>query len=927
MSVDYKSTVFLPKTDFAMKASLPTREPAMLEKWEDIDIYAALRKASAGKEKFILHDGPPYANNHLHMGTALNKILKDVINRSQQMLGKDAAYVPGWDCHGLPIEWQIEQQYRKKGKNKDEVPITAFRKECRQFAEKWLDIQREEFKRLGVCGDWKDPYTTMSFDAEAGIFRELSKFLLNGELYRGKKSVMWSPVEKTALAEAEVEYQDHTSTTIWVPFPLKSASFPALDGASAVIWTTTPWTIPANRAVAYGEAIDYVLVNADGRHLVMAEKLMAGVMEQAGIENAQVLERFKGERLAGCIAHHPLAGHAGGYGFDVPLLPADFVSDEDGTGLVHIAPSHGADDFDLGQQHGLEVPDSVAEDGTYTGIVDGFVGIHVYKAAERVIEALKACNNLLAHGKLVHSYPMSWRSKAPLIFRATAQWFIRMDGPIHLRSTALKAIDDTRFVPARGQNRLRSMIAERPDWCVSRQRAWGVPIAVFVEKKTGEVLRDQEVVDRIAKAFEEEGADAWWTRDPADFLGSGYDPADFEKINDILDVWFDSGSTHATVLEKRPELQWPASLYLEGSDQHRGWFHSSLLESCGTRGRAPYDAVLTHGFVVDGKGEKMSKSKGNVVSPMDLMKTTGADILRLWTVSTDYSEDIRIGNEILKGQQDSYRRLRNTMRFLLGNLHGFEASERVKIAHMPELERWVLHRLTEIDQLVKNCNHSFEFAKLYGSILQFCTIDLSAFYFDVRKDSLYCDGKDDPTRRAARTVLDILFEHLVRWLAPVLVFTSEEAFLSRHPEQTGSIHLEQFPKVDPAWQDPALAAKWERVRRVRRVITGALEIERREKRIGSSLQAAPKVYVSKEDRDAIGELDMAELAITSSIDIIVGEPPETAFTIADIAGVGVEPGPAQGQRCERCWRVRSDVDEETALCGRCAETVDLDTAA
>ena len=923
MSRDYKSTVFLPRTEFAMKASLPQREPGLLERWEKIDIYSRLREISKGRDKFILHDGPPYANGHLHMGTTLNKILKDVINRSQQMLGKDAAYVPGWDCHGLPIEWQIEQGYRKKGRNKDEVPIADFRSECRQFAEKWLDIQRGEFKRLGVCGDWKNPYTTMSFAAEAGIFRELGKFLLNGELYRGKKSVMWSPVEKTALAEAEVEYQDHTSTTIWVAFPLRETSTKALDGASVVIWTTTPWTIPANRAVAYGDDIDYVLVEADGRKLVMAEALVESVMQAAGIDSWTVGESFRGSALAGSVAAHPLAGFEGSYLHDVPLLPAPFVTADDGTGLVHIAPSHGADDFDLGQKHDLEVPDTVAEDGTYTDMVAGFAGQHVYKAAEPVMEALSAQGSLLAHGRLTHSYPMSWRSKAPLIFRATAQWFIPMDGNGHLREIALKAIDETRFVPARGQNRLRSMIAERPDWCVSRQRAWGVPIAVFVEKRTGEVLRDPDVVERIARAFEEKGADAWWTCDPAVFLGEGRNIDDYEKVNDILDVWFDSGSTHATVLEKRPELKWPASLYLEGSDQHRGWFHSSLLESCGTRGRAPYETILTHGFVVDGKGEKMSKSKGNGIELVDLIKTVGADILRLWTATSDFSEDIRIGDEILKGQADSYRRLRNTLRYLLGNLDGFTEAERLPVAEMPELERWVLHRLTEIDALVHSCNHSFDFARLYGAIHQFCAVDLSAFYFDVRKDSVYCDAPDSIRRRAARTVLDTLFECLVRWLAPVLAFTCEEAWLTRHPGEDGSIHFETFPEIDPSWRDDALAARWERVRRVRRVITGALEVERREKRIGASLQAAPTVWVSLEDKEAIGDLDMAELSITSAITVEVGVPPEGAFILEDIKGVGVVPAKAEGERCERCWQVNDTVDTDSGLCERCASVVSL----
>jgi isoleucyl-tRNA synthetase len=921
MTQDYRDTVFLPRTGFGMKANLPEREPAWLARWDGVDLYARLREAAADRPPFILHDGPPYANGHLHMGTALNKILKDVINKNQQMLGKNAVYVPGWDCHGLPIEWQVEQEYRKKGKNKDDVPIVDFRRECREFAAKWIEIQRAEFKRLGVIGDWADPYSTMHLKSEADIYREVGKFLLNGSLYRGKKSVMWSPVEKTALAEAEVEYHDHTSTTIWVAFPLTRPSQPWLDGAAVVIWTTTPWTIPANRAVAYGPDITYALLEAGGRRLVLAESLVEETMARAGIHGWKLLETFPGTVLAGSVAAHPLAGHVGAYGFAVPLLAADFVSDEEGTGLVHIAPSHGADDFDLGQRHGLDVPDTVAEDGSYTAQAPGFEGLHVFKAAGPVLEALNEKGALLAHGTLVHSYPHSWRSKAPLIFRATAQWFIPMEGELRLRETALEAIDATTFVPAKGQNRLRSMIESRPDWCISRQRAWGVPIAVFVDKRTGEPLRDPAVVERIAMAFEAEGADAWWTRDPQDFLGDAYRAADYEKVDDILDVWFESGSTHAFVLEQRPELRWPADLYLEGSDQHRGWFHSSLLESCGTRGRAPYDAVLTHGFVVDGKGEKMAKSKGNVVSPIDLMKTHGADILRLWTVSADYAEDIRIGKEVLDGIGDNYRRLRNTLRYILGNLDGFRESERLPAAQMPELERWVLHRLAELDELVRSCNAAYDFPRLYSALHHFCSLDLSAFYFDVRKDSLYCDPVDSIRRRAARTVLDQLFHCLVRWLAPVLAFTAEEAWQARFPSEQGSVHLELFPELPQAWRDPALAARWERVRRVRRVITGALEVERREKRIGASLQAAPVVYVTADDEAAIGELDMAELSITSGIEVVGGEPPAEAYTLPEVPGVGVLPRLAGGAKCGRCWQVLPEVETAGGLCQRCAAAV------
>jgi len=931
MTTDYRDTVFLPRTDFPMKADLPKREPETIARWDAAGLYHRLREASAGLPKFVLHDGPPYANGHLHMGTALNKILKDVVNRGQQMLGQDAPYVPGWDCHGLPIEWQIEQEYRKKGKDKDAVPIVDFRRECREFAQRWIDIQRAEFKRLGVLGDWDDPYTTMNFAAEAGIYRELGKFLLSGALYRGKKSVMWSVVEKTALAEAEVEYHDHTSTTIWVRFPLAKPSREDLAGASVVIWTTTPWTIPANRAVAYGADILYRLIEVGevrdggwarpGERLVIAAERLADVADTAGILTHRTLAEFEGSALSGSTARHPLAGRAGGYDFAVPLLAGDFVTTEQGTGLVHVAPSHGEDDFELGARNGLEVPDTVAEDGTYTAQVPGFEGLHVFKAAEPVTAALLEHDNLLVRGTLVHSYPHSWRSKAPLIFRATAQWFIPMDGADYLRDKALAAIDETRFVPGRGKNRLRSMIESRPDWCVSRQRAWGVPIAVFVDRRTGEVLRDPDVVERVARAFEQDGADAWWIRDPQEFLGNRYSAEDYEKVDDILDVWFESGCTHATVLERRPELQWPASLYLEGSDQHRGWFHSSLLESCGTRGRAPYDAVLTHGFVMDAEGRKMSKSLGNVISPIDLMKTHGADILRLWVVSGDYTEDMRIGKEILDGIADTYRRLRNTLRYLLGNLAGFTEAERLPAAQMPELERWVLHRLSELDEQVRTCKREFDYPKLAAQLHAFCAVDLSAFYFDVRKDVVYCDPVDSPRRRAARTVLDELFRCLTAWLAPVLSFTTEEAWLTRFPHE-GSVHLRTFPDLPAAWREPALGARWDRVREIRRVITGALELERREKRIGASLQACPTVFLGADDRALLEGLDLAELAITSDILLADGPAPAGAFMLDEVPGVAVVPGLAEGEKCARCWRVLPEVTTSGEhLCGRCTDAV------
>src|SRR5579863_6167179 len=938
MATDYRPTVFLPETAFPMRGDLPKREPQLLERWKRIELYRRARAAAAGREKFVLHDGPPYANGNLHIGHALNKILKDVVNRVQQKLGKDAVYVPGWDCHGLPIEWKIEEKYRAAKKNKDDVPIDQFRKECRDFAAHWIDVQRDEFRRLGVEGDWDNPYTTMAYAAEAQIVREIGKFLMNGGLFKGAKPVLWSVVEQTALAEAEIEYHDHVSATVWVRFPVIKASHPSLNSASVVIWTTTPWTLPGNRAVAYGPSFDYVVVTvtrvADGSRARVGEKLVVSqsrfpaLEHEVGVLGAEV-ETIKAADLAGTICRHPLRGQ--GYDFDVPLYPGDFVTDSDGSGFVHIAPGAGLDDFLLGQRHGIEIADTVAGDGTYYPHVPLFAGAAVYRpngkpgdANEKVIAAIEAANCLLQRGKLTHSYPHSWRSKAPLIFRNTPQWFIGMEIN-DLRQKALKAIDETRWIPAQGRNRIRSMIESRPDWCISRQRAWGVPIAVFVNKRTGEPLRDQAVVDRVAAAIERHGADVWFTADPAEFLGNRYDPADYERVTDIVDVWFDSGSTHSFVLEQRPDLKWPASLYLEGSDQHRGWFHSSLLESCGTRGRAPYEAVLTHGFVLDEQGRKMSKSLGNTVAPQDVVAQSGADILRLWVVASDYTEDLRIGPEILKYQADAYRRLRNTLRYLLGNLAGFAESERVAPAAMPELDRWVLHRLAELDGLVRRSVEDFDFHSMFTALHNFCAVDLSAFYFDIRKDRLYCDARDDRERRATRTVMDRTFDCLVRWLAPIICYTAEDAWLARHGDAPGrSIHLETFAEVPKTWLDPALGERWATLRDLRRVATGALELERGAKRIGSSLQAAIELYVPAETAALLRDVDLAELCITSSGTVKSGAPPEGAFTLPDVEGVGAVVTDAPGDKCERCWRVLPEVGSvggHADLCRRCAGVV------
>ena len=935
MTVDYKSTIFLPKTDFPMRASLPKREPDILAQWESIDLESRLRESRAGKEKFILHDGPPYANGHLHMGHALNKILKDVINRSQQMLGKDANYVPGWDCHGLPIEWMIEEQYRAKGQDKDAVPINEFRAKCRSFAEGWVKVQTEEFKRLGITGNWDKPYLTMSFDAEAQIAREVGKFLMNGGLYKGAKPVLWSVVEKTALADAEVEYHDHTSTTIHVRFPVTKASVPALEGASIVIWTTTPWTIPGNRAVAYGEEFDYAVYEVtevdEKSTAVVGEKIVLGTaladaVKMAGkITELKEIARVKGADLAGTIVAHPLRGK--GYDFDVPVLPAEFVTLETGSGFVHISPGAGLDDFLLGQEHGLEIISTVDDAGKFHDHMPLVAGMDVMEDNYKIAVLIQDAGGLLAVGRLVHSYPHSWRSKAPLIFRTTPQWFISMETNA-LREKALTAIDETRFVPSRGRNRLHAMIEQRPDWCVSRQRTWGVPIPVFVNKRTGEPLRDQAVIDRIADIFEVEGSDAWFSSDPSRFLGNTYDAKDYDQVQDVVEVWFDSGSTHSYVLEARPELQWPASLYLEGSDQHRGWFHTSLLQSCGTRGRAPFDAVLTHGFVLDEGGRKMSKSLGNVTAPQDVIDQSGADILRLWVVGSDYSEDLRIGPEILKRQVDLYRRLRNTLRYLIGNLDGFQESERLDPVEMPELERWVLHRIGEIDAVVRQGIDDFDFHQLFIQVHNFCAVDLSAFYFDIRKDALYCDAATSVRRRAARTVLDTVFNSLTAWLAPILVFTAEEAWQARIQDPENSVHLRVIPEVPSDWRDDALAEKWSRIRDVRRVVTGALEIERAEKRIGSSLQAKPMVHVTADALAAFDGLDPADIFITSAAVLTTDAASEDAFRLEDVADVAVVPAGAEGGKCERCWKVLPEVEAALEpVCRRCADAVEVHGAA
>lgn len=919
--MDYKNTVFLPKTDFPMKAGLAKREPEFLDHWAKLNLYAKLREKSAGQKKFILHFGPPYANGHIHIGHALSETLKDVINKVYQMKGYNAPMVPGWDCHGLPIEWKVEESYRARGLNKDDVDVLEFREECRTFARYWIEIQRKEFMRLGIIADWDNYYSTMAFENEAKIVEQLGHFLLNGDLYRGLRPVMWSVVEKTALADAEVEYKDHTSDSIYVAFPVKTTSHEVLKTASMVIWTTTPWTLPGNRAIAYSPELTYVVIQGgeSEKKYVIAADLLDASLKNLGITDYRILAKLRGIDLDGVICHHPMA--AQGYDFDVPLLPGDHVTADAGTGLVHTAPGHGLEDFAVGKQFGLEVPETVGNDGCYYDHVPYFAGLHIFKVNPKVIEVLKENGNLLAASKLIHSYPHSWRSKAPLIYRTTAQWFISMEKN-SLREKALHAIDEVKWFPEQGKNRIRSMVETRPDWCVSRQRAWGTPMTLFVHKKTGEVLRDPVVHARIVEAIRQEGGDAWFTSENSRFLGADYEATDYEKVKDILDVWFDSGCTHEFVLREREEQQWPADLYLEGSDQHRGWFQASLLESCGVHGKAPYSQVVTHGFVLDEKGYKMSKSQGNVVAPESVIDTLGADILRLWIVSADYSEDMRIGPEILKQQEDIYRRFRNTLRYLLGALEGYSDREFLSYNDMPDLEKWVLNRLAELNEQLDKASKDFDFTHFYTQLHTFCTIDLSAFYFDIRKDCLYCDDAASIKRRAARTVMHHVFECLVHWLAPVLSFTAEEAWSKRHNLENNSIHLQQFPSLPSEWRNQDIVDYWEKVRQVRSVVTGALEIERAAKTIGSSLQAAVAIYLPNEIAREIMGIDWAEIGITSTAELVVAQPPASAFSLEDVLNIGVIVNAAEGGKCQRCWKTLPEVqNNDHGLCHRCKEVV------
>ena len=908
-----KDSLQLPKTVFSMKANLPTKEPQILEKWEKNKIFKKLRKISKGREKFILHDGPPYANGHIHMGTALNKILKDIIIRFHQMSGKDSVYVPGWDCHGLPIEWKIEEQYKKKKKNKDEIPIKDFREECRVFAENWINVHIEEFKRLGVLGDFENYYSTMSYEAEAQIVRELGKFLLDGSLYQGFKPVFWSTVERTALADAEVEYMNHTSNTIFVAFKIKETEQKFLKDASAIIWTTTPWTIPANRALAFNSNIDYSVLEISEldhfkeKKIVVATNLINSIIKECEIKNYKILKNFKGNDFEGTICSHPFINM--NFNYDVPMLNAQFVNLEQGTGIVHCAPSHGPDDYNLCLKNNIPSLYTVDNAGLYTKEIPYFTNTHVFKADPLVIEKLKEQNKLLKNSKLNHSYPHSWRSKAPLIYRATPQWFISMEKN-ELRKKAIKSINDTIFYPKKGKERLLSMVEGRPDWCVSRQRVWGVPLPIFINKKTKEPLRDKKVIDRIASIYEERGSDCWFTDDIKVFLGSEYNSNDYEKLNDIVEVWFDSGSTHSFVLEKRKDLKWPADMYLEGSDQHRGWFHSSLLESCGTRDRAPFKSILSHGFVVDGKGLKMSKSMGNVISPEDILKNYGADILRLWVASSDYAEDLRIDKSILTQHAESYRKIRNTFRYLLGNLKdNFEKQDFKKLDYekLNELEKYILHKLFIIDKDVKENLKNYNFHKLSKELLNFCALDLSSFYFDIRKDTLYCDSINSKKRNDCVSILNIILETLLKWFAPILVFTTDEIY-SLISKKDESIHELSFVDVPKEWENEELCKKWEKLFKVKQEANIAIEEKRANKEIGSSLEAEIKITTSKEIYDLFEDLDLNEYFITSKAEKILSNEQNE---------LKIEVKKTSGSKCPRCWKILN------SSCNRC-ESVNLE---
>ena len=923
--MDYKQTLNLPATAFPMKANLSQKEPEQLQQWEERKLYEETRDASSGRPPFILHDGPPYANGYIHIGTALNKILKDFIVRSRQMGGFDAVYVPGWDCHGLPIEHNVEKEL---GSRKKEMSQAEIRKHCRTYAEKFIDIQRDEFKRLGVQGDWEEPYLTMNYPYEAIIAKECCKFALNGSLFRSKKPIYWCCSCQTALAEAEIEYKDDTSPSIFVKFPVLddlSPLLPELSGRKVfvVIWTTTPWTLPANLAIALHPDFTYAAVETgSGEVLILARDLVAQCMASFGIETYRELGTFSAADLEKKRCRHPL------YDRESIIVLGDHVTLEAGTGCVHTAPGHGREDYEVGLHYNLDAYSPVDDRGCFTDEVEAFNGQFVFKANGPISDALEEKGALLAKEEITHSYPHCWRCKRPVIFRATPQWFISME-KTGLRKAALTAIDQVEWIPHWGRERIYGMIENRPDWCVSRQRAWGVPITVFYCAKCGATHMTPELMQAIHDLFVEHGADAWFGEAADKLLPPGTTCSQcggdaFEKETDILDVWFDSGTSHAAVLEARENLRWPADLYLEGTDQHRGWFHSSLLIAIGTRQAAPYKAVLTHGFVVDAKGKKQSKSLGNVVAPKEVINRYGAEILRMWVSASDYRDDIRISDKILKQLTDAYRRIRNTSRFLLGNLSDYDpADHAVPTDQLLAIDRYALHSLQNLIERCRNAYDAYEFHTIYHSLYNYCTVDLSAFYLDILKDRLYTSPPDSKERRSAQTVLHIIADNLARLMAPIMVFTAEEIwrYLPGADEKVDSIHLASMPEADDALRDDRLAEQWRAIRSVRGEVAKALEEARAAKRIGHSLQAEVSLGLDKALYEKLLPYaeELRSILIVSRAEMSEGEF-EEGYRNPETPGVTVKVAPSASEKCERCWvhdpSVGSLTDHPT-LCERC----------
>jgi isoleucyl-tRNA synthetase len=927
--MDYKKTLNLPNTPFPMKANLATREPEQLKNWEITELHRKIREASSGRERFILHDGPPYANGHIHIGTALNKILKDIIVRSRQMSGLDAVYVPGWDCHGLPIEHNVDKEL---GQQKKSLPLAEIRRLCRGYAERFIGIQREEFKRLGVMGEWGDPYLTMNHQYEAVIARECWKFALDGSLFRSKKPIYWCNECRTALAEAEIEYAEEPSPSVYVKFELKNPRKSGLAEDRPVyvlIWTTTPWTLPANLAIALHPDFVYAAVDVgNGEVWILARDLVAGCMAAFGRSDYRVLAEFEARRLENQVCRHPL------YRRDSLILLGDHVTLDAGTGCVHTAPGHGREDYEVGLQYGLEAYSPVDDNGRFTRDVELFDGQFVFDANPNITAQLKKNGALVHEEKIQHAYPHCWRCKQPVIFRATPQWFISME-QTGLRLKSLEEIDRVKWIPAWGRDRIYGMIENRPDWCVSRQRAWGVPIAVFYCEDCGELVRDPEIMQRVYELFSVHGADVWFERPDSDFLPrdaacSHCGSRSLHKETDILDVWFDSGVSHAAVLEQRVNLHWPADLYLEGSDQHRGWFHSSLLTAVGTRQRAPYRAVLTHGFVVDAEGRKMSKSLGNVIAPSEVINRYGAEILRLWVTASDYREDIRISENILKQLSDAYRRIRNTCRFMLGNLYDFDPqTDQVSYEAMPEIDRFALIRLQELIARLLRAYESYDFHVIYHRLYNFCTIDLSSFYLDVLKDRLYTSPPASLERRSAQTVLYHTLEGMARLMAPILVFTADEVWqhLPGPPEKEASIHMAAFPQVREDWQDAALADNWQMLLMVRGEVTKALEAARAAKTIGHPLDAAVTVGAPDDLYDRLRPYadDLKTIFIVSAAELTRNAAGEGFFESEEVAGLRIFVARAQGAKCERCWVHEPSVGsfaEHPGICDRCQKALD-----